>query len=122
MKLKNKLSLMTLCIVIFIMTLSTVSVWVIISQQNREASADLIRKSFGVIKDDLSSKREKLLADSRQIAGLSDMNMKIELLGGAESVLSYALTKNIYRDLSEMLSDDMLRPELGTARCFSRME
>jgi len=80
MKLKNKLMVMALSMVIFVMVVSTIVVSIVINIQNRNASHDLLKRSFTIIADDISEVKEKFSADSRQMATLNDMSSKMKYL------------------------------------------
>jgi len=80
MKLKNKLMVMALSMVIFVMVVSTIVVCIVINAQNRNASNDLLKRSFTIIADDIAEVTEKLVADSRQMATLNDMPSRMKYL------------------------------------------
>ena len=80
MKLKNKLMLMALSMVIFVTIVSTVVVCIVVNKQNRNASNDLLKRSFTIIFDDISVIKEKLVADSRQMATINDMSSRIKYI------------------------------------------
>jgi methyl-accepting chemotaxis protein len=79
-KLKNKLMFMTLSMVIFVMVVSTIVVCILINTQNRNASNDLLKRSFNIIVDDISRVQDELLVDSRQLATINDMTSKIKYI------------------------------------------
>lgn len=79
-KLKNKPMLMALSMVIFVSMVSTIMVCIVINKQNRNAFNDLLKRSFNIIFDDISVIKEKLVADSRQIATIHDISSKIKYI------------------------------------------
>jgi len=103
MKLKNKLMLMALSMVIFVTIVSTIVVCIVINKQNRDASNDLLQKSFNIISDDISGIKEKLLADSRQMATINNMSSKIKYIAEynrkAEEVVMGTTYKEVVQDI-----------------------
>jgi len=103
MKLKNKLMVMALSMVIFVMVVSTMVVSIVINIQNRNASNDLLKKSFTIIADDISEVKEKLAADSRQMATINDMSTTIKYITeynqGVEEITMNEIYQRIVKDI-----------------------
>ena len=80
MKLKNKLMVGVSTMLIIVMLLSTLVVSIMINKQNREASNDLLKKSFDVIRDAISERQTKLLSYSHQMSTINNMGGKIKYI------------------------------------------
>ena len=66
MALKKKLIAGSLSLIILLMITSVVGVSIILREQNRDASYELLEKSLNIIREDLLVKQEKLLFDACQ--------------------------------------------------------
>jgi methyl-accepting chemotaxis protein len=99
MKLKNKLMVMALSMVIFVMMASTIVVCLVINTQNRNASHNLLKKSFSIIADDISEVKERLLADSRQMIALNNIASTIKYITGNNRKFEEIVLGNTYKDL-----------------------
>ncbi len=80
MKLRTKLIIMSLAMLIVPMAFSITVVSLITFRQNKAASYDQLDKSLNIVRDDLLSKREKLLADVNQLAAINGMGSRIKAL------------------------------------------
>jgi PAS domain S-box-containing protein len=103
MNLRNKLTLVAVGIVIFVMTLSAIVASVLIKRQNQALFENELRQALRIIRYDISLMREKLLRDSRQAATGNDTGTKIKFL--AEEKSRAFMTRDTYRDVSRELSD-----------------
>jgi methyl-accepting chemotaxis protein len=96
MKLNNKLMVMALSMVIFVMGISTIAVSIVITVQNRHASNDLLKKSFTIITDDISELTQKLAADSRQMATIDDMSNNIKYITESNKEFEDLIVRDVY--------------------------
>ncbi|MFW6147862.1 MAG: methyl-accepting chemotaxis protein [Thermodesulfobacteriota bacterium] len=98
-KLKNKLMVMSLSMVIFVAVVSTVVVCMVINKQNRDASHDLLKRSFKIISDDITRVNGKLLADSQQMATINDMASKIKYIADYYREVEEDIVASTYQEL-----------------------
>jgi len=87
---------MALSIVIFVMVVSTMVVSIVINIQNRNASHDLLKRSFTIITDDIADVTEKLVADSRQMATINDMSINIKYITEYSKEFNEDVVKDSY--------------------------
>jgi methyl-accepting chemotaxis protein len=80
MKLKGKLIFGSLIMVTSLMVVAGVVVSLILYQQNRASSLSQLDRSLNLIRDDLTVKQKKLLADSRQMASMNSMGSNLRFL------------------------------------------
>ena len=118
MRLKNRLIIMALGIVTFVMILSTVAVCVIVTRQNRDASHDLLKRSFTVVCDDLSLKQRKLAADTRHMATIGGMQSKIRYLSGESAGSEESLLKFTYQQVIQNMHDVQTSGDLWQAEIY----
>ncbi|MBU3915725.1 hypothetical protein KKA14_09345, partial [bacterium] len=78
--LKSKLMLGAVGIVLFIMLLSATIVSVIIYQQNRETSFQLLKQSMAIVRDDIQSIQNRLVTNTRQATSTNDMGVNLEFV------------------------------------------
>ena len=76
LKLKAKLIIGTLAMLLLVMIIAASVVTVILSSQNRKSGTEQLDRAMAVVRDDLISRREKLLSDARQTATMNDMGSK----------------------------------------------
>jgi len=97
MTLKWKLIFGAVAMLVVPMAVSIAVVFMIITQQSRAGSNDRIHKSMEIIREDLSSKRTKLMSDAAELADGdatgSRINLLLEYKGDVSMV---ALTKDTY--------------------------
>ncbi|MBW1803881.1 MAG: hypothetical protein JRJ85_24505, partial [Deltaproteobacteria bacterium] len=80
MTLKNKLLAGSVAMVVLVMAASAIVVSVVINRQNRTASFQNIERSLNIIREDLSGIQDKLLADTRQMAGINEMGSTLKFV------------------------------------------
>lgn len=100
MRLKNKLILGALGIIITMMVVSTLSVAFLISKQNRKAADGLLINALDIVREDLSGRQEKVLADTRQLASMEKMGSKVKLLYDSKRDPNLNWVQNTYTDLT----------------------
>lgn len=101
MKLRNKLVLASVAMLILPMAVSTGVVSTILTQQNRNASHERLKKSLNIIRDDLSAKQEKLFSDGAQLASINGMGSRVKFLyeyKKSDSMMS--MTGNTYKEMT----------------------
>jgi len=100
-KLKNKLMVMSLSMVIFVALISTVVVCMVINNQNRNASHELLKRSFNIIVDDIARVNKKLLADSQQMATINDMASKIKYIADYYRKVEEDIVGSTYKEVAQ---------------------
>ena len=81
MKLKGKITAGALIMLVTVTFFSILTVSVIVYRQNREASADILKKSFRFISGEIDSYRKQLLDYSLQMATTGDMGNNLRYVG-----------------------------------------
>lgn len=99
LKLRTKVTFGIAALLIFLLLICTFASSVLINKQNREASHELLKKSFTLISELLSSRQKKLVADSRQMAKMNDKEV-INVVKNRESAL-YSMLKPAYVKIAE---------------------
>ncbi len=103
MKIKNKIMLNTSAILIIVMVISTITVSYLITNQNRKASNDLLKKSFNIIRQEIKTSANNLLSSSRQMAATNGMPDKIQLLFSEKESDDMVLTESVYHEVVSSL-------------------
>lgn len=80
MKLRTKLIAASVALLIVPMAVSIAVVSVIITQQNKTASFEQIRKSTDIVRGDLSEKQNKVLENASQLAVVNGIGSRIKFL------------------------------------------
>ena len=91
MTLSKKITLGVSGMLICVMIVSTLVVSVVINVQNRKASTELLAKSFDIVRDILSDRQKKLMADSRQVSTIDNMGGKVGYI--AESKIDMGISR-----------------------------
>ncbi len=98
-RLKTKATFGIAALLIFLMLICTFAVSFLINRQNREASNELLRKSFTLIAELISNRQEKLIADSRQMAKSNDKDV-VNIVQNCETAL-YSMLRPAYIKVAE---------------------
>ncbi|MEJ2038557.1 MAG: hypothetical protein P8X55_06435 [Desulfosarcinaceae bacterium] len=88
MKLKTKLMGIVLIVVLFIMTCSTVVVYLLLGRQYRAAAQDSFVNTADIIKDDLSRQMAKMARDSDDLVRSTEMSNQSRQVDGNTSAVS----------------------------------
>ena len=100
MTLRNKLILVSMVLLILPMAVSTGVVSTILTQQNRNAARDLLKKSIDIIRDDLSVQQEKLTSNAAQLASINAMGSRMKFLyEQKKSNASLDMSESTYREV-----------------------
>lgn len=119
MTLKTKVTLGSTVFLIILAVISTFTVSIIINRQNREASNDLLRKSFSLIVEFITSRQEKLLVDSRQMATINNMGATVaNVIDNRESFL-YVMLRPRYTQMAESLYNISSNAEIQKAFIYN---
>ncbi len=119
MTLKTKVTLGSTAFLIILAVISTITVSIIINRQNREASNELLRKSFSLIIEFITSRQEKLLVDSRQMATINDMGATIaNVIDNRESFL-YVMLRTNYTQMAESLYNISMNADIQKAFIYN---
>jgi hypothetical protein len=100
MKLNRKLILFSLSTLVFVMVVSTAVVTGILMKQTRVESHDRIRQSLDIVKEDVSGKQQKLLADALQLAVINGMGSKVKFLLDYKKSPDETMTANTYKEIT----------------------
>lgn len=104
MTLRNKLILVSVILLVFPMAVSTGVVSTILTQQNRNATHDLLKKSIDVIRDDLSVQQEKLFSNASQLASINAMGSRMKFLYEQKrSKASLDVSESTYKEVGNDL-------------------
>ncbi len=106
MKLKGKLIIGSLIMVTMLMVVAGVAVSLILYQQNRASSLSQLDRSLNLIRDDLTVKQKKLLADSRQMATMNSMGPKLKFLS---EYANEASQSSVVQSTGEEMANDLLQ-------------
>lgn len=119
MTLRTKVTLGSTAFLIILAIISTSTVSIIINKQNREASNELIRKSFTLIIEFITNRQEKLLVDSRQMATINDMGATLaNVLDNRENFL-YVMLKPNYTQMAESLYNISMNADIQKAFIYN---
>lgn len=106
MKLKGKLISGSLIMMAMLMVVAGVVVSFILYQQNRASSLSQLDRSLKLIRDDLTIKQKKLLADSRQMATMNSMGSKLKFLNDYANESSQSA---MIQSTGEEMANDLLQ-------------
>ncbi len=101
MTLQKKITISVSTMLISVMIISTIVVSIVINTQNRKASTELLGKSFTIVRDILSDRQKKLLADSQQLSTIDSMGGKVGYLAENKSDSDYDLLKDTYIKITQ---------------------
>ncbi|MBN2123021.1 MAG: hypothetical protein JW821_01895 [Deltaproteobacteria bacterium] len=104
MKLRSKLILGSFSMLILVMVASTIAVYLVTNKQNSAAVYRDLQRALTIVQDDLSSKQQKLLTDSRQIATVEQMGSKIKFLYEYKENEDESMTSGSYTQISTTLA------------------
>ena len=96
MKLKTKLMGIVLIVVLFIMTCSTVVVYLLLGRQYRAAAQDSFVNTADIIKDDLSRQMAKMARDSDDLVRSTKMGEQIKFINDFFDGDQFSITKGAY--------------------------
>lgn len=100
LRLKTKMLLGSLAMVVFVMLASAIVVSIVINRQYREAVGRDITKTINIVRDDLLTTQEKMMADTRQIATINTMGAKVKFLSAYKGRPLNDTTENIFREIT----------------------
>jgi methyl-accepting chemotaxis protein len=95
-KLKTKLTLMSLGAVILVMVVSAIAVSFLVGKQNKKACYDQLGKSSNAIRTDLLSMQKSLLENGHQIATTDKMGSKIKFLSDYKAQGDTSMTRTTF--------------------------
>jgi len=98
------------------MLICTFAVSVLINKQNREASNELLRKSFTLIDELISNRQKKLMIDSRQIASMNVKNV-MDIVNTGKSAL-YSMLKPVYVKTAEGIYNIAVNADMQKAAMY----
>ena len=118
MKLKTKTTLGSAAFLLILTIISTVTVSIIISKQNRETSHKMLDKSFTLMDEFISERQTKLLTDSRQMATINDMNATVSSLIDNRGTFLYVMLRTSYTKIAESLYNISINANIQRALIF----
>lgn len=119
MTLKTKITLGSTALLIILAIISMFTVSVIINKQNRDASNDLLRKSFTLIVEFINDRKEKLLVDSRQMATINDMGAMVMSVVDNKEAFLYIMHRPNYTKMAEIIHNISINADIQKAFIYS---
>ncbi len=116
MRLRTKVTLGIGALLVFLLVICTVVVSVLINQQNREASNEVLRKSFTLINELMSNRQKKLMVDSRQMVTMNEKNV-MDIVSTGKSAL-YSMLKPVYVKMAEGIYNISVNADIQKAAIY----
>ena len=114
--LRTKATLGIAALLVFLMLICTFTVSFIITKQNREASDELLRKSFTFIGELISNRQKKLLIDSRQIVKMTESNIMDIVENGI--TLTYQMLRPTFLKTAEVIYNVSMNADIQKAAVY----
>jgi len=99
-QLKNKITFGALLMLITAMMLCIVVVSIIIKKQNRQASYEILKKSFRLMIDEISEKEKEFVSACRQIAAANDMGTNVRHIAENKLQFSFLIMRIAYETVA----------------------
>ena len=116
MKLKAKIIVGALSVLLINMILSILVVAFVINQQNREASFQLLDKTFTVVRNALSETRDALVSNSLQTVTANDLGGKMKYVVDNQTLFKFQMMKTVYVEMTTALYNFGLASEIWKSR------
>ena len=103
-------------LLVFLMLICTFTVSIIITKQNREASNELLKKSFTFVGELISTRQKKLLIDSRQMEKMTENNLMDIVENGIN--LTYNMLRPTYLKTAEVIYNVTMNADIQKAAIY----
>jgi hypothetical protein len=98
LRLKSKMIIGSLAMAILVLVTTAVAVSIVINAQYREAAGRDIVKTINIVREDVITTQEKMLADTRQIATINTMGAKVKFLTAYKGQPLTGTTEYVFRE------------------------
>ena len=100
LNLKHKFLIGSLAMVFLVMVASTTAVYIVLGEQNKKVSYELLVNSINIARDDLSAKLKKTFKEATQLATMNDMGSRSKFIYEYKESDTEGITRTTYNDIT----------------------
>ncbi len=105
MTIGNKITLRIVVGLLVLVIALTTSISILIFNQNRRASEKTIDRTFNIIRENILSQRQDLIAKATYVASAGDMGTQLQFLAEEKENPNNILTESSFQDIADTLYD-----------------